>query len=64
MKHLYNQNLMSTDLRWCEAQGLKIGQPKPTQCMTIQQLTALDIVGIYGEDDDLSDESHPEVPAV
>lgn len=55
MIHLYNQNLNAVDIRWYEAQGLKIGQPKATQCLTAEQLTALEIVGIYGEPDDESD---------
>lgn len=59
MIHLYNANLMSVDIRWYAAQSLKIGKPKATQCQTVEQLAALDIVGIYGEEDGTDESGEP-----
>lgn len=45
MNHLYNADAEEVPIY--EHQGLIIGRPKATQCMTAEQLEALNIVGIY-----------------
>lgn len=41
--------------------GLSIGEPKPTQCQTVNDLRGRRIVGIYGPDwDDTEDENELE----
>ncbi len=52
MTHCFN--IRSDQAERFKRKGFTIGRPKPTQCQTVEQLEALNLIGAYSDDPDVT----------